>query len=88
MTAQDPIHRLAAELTSIQNQPSAQQKLTIRPVISSTRTFDGKNEQFEHFEDLIYTMIIMQPEKSEQMKIIHFHHNSAKSFSNNSKHQH
>ena len=54
----------------MQNRPAAQQ-LTIRPVNSSTMTFDGKSEKFELFEDLF--MIKMQPEMSEQMTITHFH---------------
>ena len=68
----DPINRLADVLASMQNRPSAQQ-LTIRPVNSNTMTFDGKSEKFELFEDLFHTMIKMQPEMSEQMKINHFH---------------
>ena len=68
----DPINRLADVLTSMQNRPSAQQ-LTIRPVNSNTMTFDGKSEKKELFEDLFHTMIKMQPEMSEQMKINHFH---------------
>ena len=68
----DPINRLADVLTSMQIRPSAQQ-LTIRPVNSNTMTFDGKCEKFELFEDLFHTMIKMQPEMSEQMKINHFH---------------
>ena len=69
---QDPINRLADALTSMQNRPTAQE-LTIRPVKSITMTFDGKNEKFELFEDLFHTMIKMQPDMSEQMKINHFH---------------
>ena len=68
----DPITRLADVLTTIQNRPTAQQ-LTIRPVNSNTMTFDGKSENFELFEDLFHTMIKMQPEMTEQMKINHFH---------------
>ena len=68
----DPINRLADVLTSMQNRPTAQQ-LTIRPVNSNTMTFDGKCEKFELFEDLFHTMIKMQPDVSEQMKINHFH---------------
>ena len=36
-------------------------------------TFNGKSEKFELFEDLFHPMIKMQPDMSEQMKIIHFH---------------
>ena len=68
----DPITRLADVLTSMQNRPTAQQ-LTIRPVNSNTMTFDCKSEKFELFEDLFHTMIKMQPEMTEQMKINHFH---------------
>ena len=68
----DPITRLADVLTTMQNRPTAQQ-LTIRPVNSNTMTFDGKSEKFELFEDLFDTMIKMQPEMTEQMKINHFH---------------
>ena len=68
----DPITRLADVLTTMQNRPTAQQ-LTIRPVNSNTMTFDGKSEKFGLFEDLFHTMIKMQPEMTEQMKINHFH---------------
>ena len=68
----DPITRLADVLTTMQIRPTAQQ-LTIRPVNSNTMTFDGKSEKFELFEDLFHTMIKMQPEMTEQMKINHFH---------------
>ena len=68
----DPITRLADVLTTMQNRPTAQQ-LTIRPVNSNTMTFDGKSEKFELFEDFFHTMIKMQPEMTEQMKINHFH---------------
>ena len=36
-------------------------------------TFDGKSEIFVLFEDLFHTVIKMQPEMSEQMKINYFH---------------
>ena len=71
-TEQDPINRLADVLTNMQNRPTAQ-NLTIRPVNSNTMTFDGKSEKFELFEDLFHTMMKMQPEMFEQMKINHFH---------------
>ena len=35
--------------------------------------FDGKIGKFDLFEDIFHTMIKMQPEMSEQMKINHFH---------------
>ena len=45
----------------------------LKPVSTNTITFDGKNEKFEHFEDLFHTMLKMQPEMTEAMKINHFH---------------
>ena len=36
-------------------------------------TIDGKSEKFELFEYLFHTMIKMQPEMMEQMKINYFH---------------
>ena len=71
----DPISRLADVMTSMQNRSNrpAAQKLTIRPVNSNKMTFHGKSEKCELFEDLFHTMIKMQPEMSEQMKINNFH---------------
>ena len=68
----DPVSRLADVLTNMQTRPTSLQ-LTIRMVNSNTMTFDGKNEKLELFEDLFHTMIKMQPEMTEQMKINHFH---------------
>ena len=68
----DPINRLADILNGINNRPSTQ-TLTVRPVSSTTVTFDGKSEKFELFEDLFHTMIKMQPQVTEAMKINHFH---------------
>ena len=71
-TPSDPIHRLAEVLVGMNNHPSAQ-TLTVRPVCTTTLTFDGKTEKFELFEDLFHTMIKMQPDLTETMKINHFH---------------
>ena len=68
----DPISRFSDVLTNMQNRPTAQQ-LTTRPVNSNTMTFDGKSKKFELFEDLFHTMIKVQPEMTEQMKINQFH---------------
>ena len=68
----DPITRLAEVLTNIQNRPTAQQHFTIRPVNFNSMISDGNREKFELFEDLFHTMITMQPEMSEQIKITHF----------------
>ena len=44
-----------------------------KPVSTNTLIFDGKNKKFELFEDLFHTMLKMQPEMTEVMKINHFH---------------
>ena len=68
----DPINRLADVILGTNNKPSAQ-TLMVRPVSTTTLTFDGKSEKFELFEDLFHTMIKMQPDMTETMKINHFH---------------
>ena len=68
----DPINRLAEVLVGMNNRPSAQ-TLMVRPVSTTTLTFDGKSEKVELFEDLFHTMIKMQPDMTETMKINHFH---------------
>ena len=45
----------------------------LKPVSTNTLIFDGENEKFDLFEDLFHTMLKMQPEKMEAMKINHFH---------------
>ena len=71
-TPSDTINRLAEVLVGMNNRPSAQ-TLTVRPVSTTTLTFDGKSEKFELFEDLFHTMIKIQPDMTETMKINHFH---------------
>ena len=68
----DPFNRLADVIMGMNNKPSAQ-TLMVRPVSTTTLTFDGKPEKFELFEDLFHTMIKMQPDLTETMKINHFH---------------
>ena len=73
MAVQDPINRLADDLTKLQNRLTAQPQFTMRPVNSNTMTFDGKSEKIEQFEDLFHTMIKKQPEMSDEKKINYFH---------------
>ena len=68
----DPLTRLAVVLTGMTNKQTPQ-TLMVRPVSTTTLTFDGKSEIFELFEDLFHTMIKIQPEMTETMKINHFH---------------
>ena len=68
----DPINRLADVILGMNTkQPS--QTLMVRPVSTTTLTFDRKSGKFELFEDLFHTMIKMQPDMTETMKINHFH---------------
>ena len=71
-TPPDPINSLAEVLVGMNTCPSAQTPM-VRPVSSTTLTFDGKSEKFERFEDLFHTMIKMQPDVTERIKINHFH---------------
>ena len=54
------------------NRSSAQTRM-VRPVSTTTLTFYGKFQKFEHFEDLFHTMIKVQPEMTEAMKLNHFY---------------
>ena len=45
----------------------------LKPESTNTIIFDGKNEKFELFEDIFHTMLKMQAEVTEAMKINHFH---------------
>ena len=71
-SAIDPLTRLADVLTGMTNKQTPQ-TLMVRPVSTTTLTFDGKYEKFELFEDLFHTMTKMQPEMTETMNINHFH---------------
>ena len=71
-TPSDPINRLAEVQVGMNHRPSAQ-TLMVRPVSTTTLTFDGKSEKFELFEDLFHTKIKMQPDMTETLKINHFH---------------
>ena len=81
----DPINILADVFMGMNNKPSTP-TLMVRPVSTTTLTFDGKSEKFELFEDLFHTMIKMQPDMTETMKINHFHsllrENALKTFRN------
>ena len=71
-TPSDPINRLAEVLVSMNNRPSVQ-TLIVRPLSTTTLTFDGKSEKLDFFENLFHTMFKMQPDMTETMKIKHFH---------------
>ena len=59
-TPRGPINRLADVLVNLQIKPQA---ITIRAVTTNPTTFNSKNANFDLFEDLLHTMIKMQPAK-------------------------
>ena len=67
------INRLADTIAGIATQQRPHAATMLKPVSTNTLIFDGKNEKFELFEDLFHTMIKMQTEMTEAMKINHFH---------------
>ena len=71
--ANNSINRLADAIAGIATQQRPQAATMLKPVSKNTLIFDGKNEKFELFEDLFHTMLKMQPEMTEAMKINHFH---------------
>ena len=71
--ANNSINRLADAIAGIATQQRSQAATMLKPVSTNTLNFDGKNEKFEVFEDLFHTMLKMQPEMTEAMKINHFH---------------
>ena len=71
--ANNSINRLADALAGIATQQRPQEATMLKPISTDTLIFDGKNEKFELFEDLFHTMLKMQPEMTEAMKINHFH---------------
>ena len=73
LNANNSINRLADALAGITTQQRPQAAPMLKPVSTKTLIFDGKNEKFELFEDLFHTMLKMQPEMTETMKINHFH---------------
>ena len=73
LDANNSINRLADAIAGITTQQPSQATTMLKPVSTSTLIFDGTNEKFELFEDLFHTMLKMQPEMTEAMKINHFH---------------
>ena len=71
--ANNSIGRLVDAIAGIATQQRPQAATMLKPLSTNTLIFDGKNEKFELFEDLFHTMLKMQPEMTEAMKINHFH---------------
>ena len=66
-------NRLVDAIAGIATQQRPQAATMLKPVSTNTLFFDGKIEKFDFFEDLFHTMLKMQPEMTEAMKINHFH---------------
>ena len=73
LDANNSINRLVDAIAGITTQQRPQAATMLKPVSTNTLISDGKNEKFEPFEDLFHTMLKMQPEMTEAMKINHFH---------------
>ena len=73
LDANNSINRLADAIAGITTQQRPQAATMLKPVSTNTLIFDGKIEKFELFEDLFHTMLKMQPEMTEAIKINHFH---------------
>ena len=71
--ANNSINSLADAIAGIATQQRPQAATMLKPVSTNTLIFDGKNEKFELFEDLLHTMLKIQPEITETMKINIFH---------------
>ena len=72
LDANNSNNRLADASAGIATQQRPQAATMLKPVSTSTLIFDGKNEKFELFEDLFHTMLKMQSEMTEAIKINHF----------------
>ena len=73
LEANNSIIRLVDAIAGITTQQRPQAATMLKPVSTNTLIFDGKNGKFELFKDLFHTMLKMQPEMTEAMKINHFH---------------
>ena len=58
--ANNSINRLADAIAGIATQQRSQAATMLKPESTNTIIFDGKNEKFEHFEDIFHTMLKMQ----------------------------
>ena len=73
LDANTSINRLVDPIVGIATQQRPQATTMLKPVSTNTLIIDCKNEKFELFENLFHTMLKMQPEMTEAMKINHFY---------------
>ena len=71
--ANNSINRLVDAIAGIATQQRPQAATILKPVSTNTLISDGKNEKFELFADLFHTLLKMQPEMTEAIRINHFH---------------
>ena len=64
---------LAEAVARSASQQRPQAAIMLKSVSTNTLIFDGKTEKFELFADLFHTMLEIQPEMAEALKIINFH---------------
>ena len=70
----NPINKLVEAILGTATQHRRQTSSAIfKPATSNSLIFDGKNKKFELFDDIFQTMLKMQPEMSEAMKLNLFH---------------
>ena len=67
------INRLVDSFTGIATQQRSQAATMLEPVSTNTIISDAENKKLELFEDLFHTMLKLQPEMTEVMKINNFH---------------
>ena len=67
--ANNSINRLADAIAGIATQQRPQAATMLKQVSTNTLNLEGKNDKFELFEDLFHTMLKMQSEMTEAMKI-------------------
>ena len=71
--ANNSIDRVADAIAGIATQQRPPAATLRKPVSTNTLIIGGKNEKFELFEDPFHTMLKLQPEITEAMKIKYFH---------------
>ena len=71
--ANNSINCLVDAIAGIATQQRPQPATVLKPVSTNALIFDMKNEKFELFQNLFHTMLKMQSEMTESMKINHFH---------------
>ena len=71
--ANNSVNGIGDAIAGIATQQRPQAATMLKPVSTNTILLDAKNEKFVLFEDLIQTMLKMQPEMMEALKSNHFH---------------